>query len=75
MNRDHVRARPGRFVLAAAFLFLAACGGGGGGGGPAPAPEVKFLAADDGMNGYELWKTDSKCPDPVGHRAADCERA
>jgi DNA-binding beta-propeller fold protein YncE len=33
MNRDHVRARPGRFVLAAALLTLAACGGGGGGGG------------------------------------------
>lgn len=55
-----------RIVLISGLLFLlSACGAGNGGSGSTPpgnntpgAQAVKFFAADDGVRGTELWKTD-----------------
>ena len=41
------------FVIS--VLFLTACGGGGGGDAP---QAVRFLSANDGTSGLELWKSD-----------------
>lgn len=54
------------FLLSILAIALSACGGGGGGegsgsggsGGSGGALEIKILAANDGTNGTELWKTD-----------------
>ena len=32
--------------------------GGSGSGGGSSTPDIKFFAANDGVNGYELWKSD-----------------
>lgn len=39
-------------------MGVGGCGGEGDGGGIAPAPDIMFLAANDDVSGYELWKTD-----------------
>lgn len=51
-----------RFALIITLVLLAACsssGGDGSGGGGTPTPAaVTFFQADDGVNGFELWKSD-----------------
>src|SRR6266699_5397261 len=48
----------GALALASA-LALAGCGGGGAQSNAAPpAPSLMLFAANDGMTGIELWKTD-----------------
>lgn len=55
-------------VVFLSLTGLAACnsgGGGGGGGSSTPPPvvtppvvEIEYFAANDGVNGYELWQSD-----------------
>jgi len=57
-----------RMPCVAVLLFaISACGSGGGegsvsgnssGGGRGSAVEIKLIAANDGVNGDELWKSD-----------------
>ena len=50
------------WYLLGAALFLTACGGGGSSDRAAPVPAagptVKFFPANNGVNNFQLWKTD-----------------